>query len=241
MDATTLVMLAVALLIGLAKGGFGALGPLVVPLLATQMPVSDAIGLALPLLIVGDWPAVRFYWRKWDGRHIRLLLPGALPGIVLGLLLLTALSDDALRRTLGVFTLLIAAYKVASDMLTSVRYTHHDWHGRAAGAASGFASALANAGGPPITSYLLLQSLTPTVFVATNAIFFAVVNLLKLPFFLGSGVLDLDLLARYVWVVPLIPLGVWVGRGLITRINRRVFEALVLIGLLWTGFSYLLG
>lgn len=217
------------------------MGALVVPFIATRMPVSDAIGLALPLLIVGDWCAMPIYWKQWDSRHVRLLLPVAVVGVALGLLLLTSLSDDALRKVLGIFTLAIAAYKIASDRLKSLSYTHRDWHGWLAGGSSAFASALANAGAPPITAYLLLQRLTPTVYVATNMIFFAAVNLMKLPFFVSINVLKPGLLLKYGWVAVLIPLGVLCGRWLIQRINRQLFEWLMLGGLLWAGVSLLLG
>jgi uncharacterized membrane protein YfcA len=237
----TLAIMLVALILGLAKGGFGGIGALLVPLLSTVMPVSEAVGLMLPLLMVGDAFALRAYWRQWDARHLRLLLPGAVIGIVIGLLLLTSLSDDALRRILGTFTLVIAVYKVASDALKKVEYAPHNWHGALAGSVSGFSSALANAGGPPITAYLLLQKLQPTVFVGTNVLFFAIVNALKLPAFLAAEVTDVHRLSEIVWVVPLIPLGVWLGRHLIDRINRRLFEALMLLSLLWAGFSLLLG
>jgi uncharacterized membrane protein YfcA len=237
----TLVIIIVALLVGLAKGGFGPVGGLIVPVLSTQMPVSDAVGLALPLLIVGDWFAMRAYWRKWDTRHIKLLLPGAVVGIVFGLALLTSLSDDTLRRVLGVFTLIVAAYKLASDSLANLAYTPRDWHGTLAGSTAGFASALANAGDPPITSYLLLQRLAPMTFVATNVLFFATVNLLKLPAFLVARVLDVHELIAIAWVLPLIPVGVGIGRYLINRISPKLFEWLMFGGLVWAGLMLLLG
>lgn len=235
------ILIAVALLVGLAKGGFGPMGALIVPLLSTQMPVSTAVGVVLPLLILGDWFAMRAYWRQWDTRLVKLLLPGAVVGIALGLTLLTSLSDDALRRLLGVFTLVVAAYKLASDSITRVTYQPHNWHGTVAGSASGFASALANAGGPPITAYLLLQKLPPATFVATNVLFFAIVNLIKLPAFVAADVIDAHKLLRIAWVLPLIPLGVWIGRKLVARINRTLFEWLMLAGLVWAGLSLLLG
>lgn len=236
-----LVIALAALIVGLAKGGLGPLGALLAPLLASVMPVAEAVGITLPLLIVGDWFALRAYWKTWDMRLVRLLLPGAIVGIILGLTLLTSLSDDALRRVLGVFTLLIAAYKVASETIKRLEYRPHDWHGMVAGSTAGFASALANAGGPPITSYLLLQKLEPAVFVGTSTLFFAIVNLLKLPAFLGAGVIDLPRLAGVLWALALIPVGVWIGRGVITRMNRRVFEWLIFVSLLWAGGALLLG
>lgn len=230
-----------ALLIGLSKGGLaGALGGLVVPLLSTVMPVSQAVGLTLPLLMIGDVFALRAFWRQWDGRLLRLLLPAAVAGILAGVALLTRLPDVTLRRILGLFTLVAVAYKLSSDRLRALHYTPQPWHGALAGGLSGFASALANAGGPPITIYLLLQRLTPLAFLGTNALFFAIVNMIKLPFFLGASVIDADQLLGAIWVLPLIPAGIWLSKQLMTRINRQAFEWLMLVLLTYSGFSLLL-
>jgi uncharacterized membrane protein YfcA len=173
----SITILIAAIFVGVVKGGLGPVpGALIVPLLSTTMPVSDAVGITLPLLIVGDWIALPIYWRTWDSRALRLLLPGAVIGVIMGIVLLTSLPDDTLRRVLGVFTLIVAAYKLASDSLSAMSYTPRGWHGVLAGWGSGFGSALANAGAPPITAYLLLRRVTPTTLSAQPA-FFLVVNL----------------------------------------------------------------
>lgn len=236
----TLVAIA-ALLVGFVKGGFGPLGALIVPLLTIVMPTSQAVGLVLPMLLVGDAFAVRAYWREWDMRYLRLTLPSALVGIALALLLLNTLSDDALRRLLGIFTLSVAAYKLASDRLKQVTYTPRDWHGSLAGSMSGFASALANAGGPPMTAYLLLQKLAPVTFVGTSTLFFVILNVIKLPPFLIFGVLKVSKLLSVIYVLPLIPVGVWLGRQLINRINWGLFDALMTLGLISAGVLLLAG
>jgi len=231
-----------ALMVGLAKGGLGGvIGAMIVPLLSTTMPVPHAAGIVLPLLIVGDWFALRVYWRQWDMKYLRLMLPGGVTGIALGLLLLTSLPDEALRHLLGVMILIVVSYKLASDSLAALAYTPHAWHGVLAGGLSGFASALANAGGPPCTAYLLLQKMPPLAFLGTQTLFFAVVNLLKLPGFLTANVIDLPLLASVLWVLPIIPVGVWLGKQLLTRLNPKVFERVMLALLTYAGLSLLLG
>lgn len=236
------VILAIAaVLVGLAKGGLGPMGALIVPMVSSMMPVGMATGLILPFLMVGDMFALRSYWRKWDMKHVRLLIPAAVIGIALGAWLLTTLPDDILRRVLGIFTLIIAVYKLVNDMVSSLEYTPRPWHGYLAGAGSGFASALANAGGPPITAYLLLQKLSPTAFVGTNVLFFAIVNAIKLPIFITAGVLDVQRFISYLWMVLLIPVGVFVGHWIIARISQRVFDTLMLLFLFYTGFYMLLG
>lgn len=240
---TNLTLLLAALLLGLSKGGLGGPvpGALVAPLLSSAMPVSQAVGLTLPLFMLGDAFALPVYWRKWEARHIRLMLPAAVVGIVMGILLLATLPDLVLRRLLGLFSLVAVLYKLASDSLPRLAYQPRDWHGYLAGWASGFSSALANAGAPPFTAYLLLQRVTPTAFIGTSILFFALVNLVKLPGFLAAHVLDLRQLLEVAWVVPVIPLGVWLGRRALLWIDAQTFERFMLFLLFLAALSLLLG
>src|SRR5438045_2490210 len=95
-----ILVLVIALLIGLSKGGFGGPVPvsLITPLLSQMMPASQAVGLVLPLLLIGDIIALRIYWKQWDIRYVKLMLPLAIIGIIIGgaLLLLLANSNQDL-------------------------------------------------------------------------------------------------------------------------------------------------
>ena len=236
----TLVLILAALAVGLIKGGLGPVpGALLVPLLSLTMPVSDAVALTLPMLLVGDWFALPVYWRTWDTRALRLMLPAAVIGVVLGVALLAVLPDNALRRVLGVFTLVVAGYKLGSTRLTALAYSPREWHGWLAGFGSGFGSALANVGAPPITAYLLLRGLAPVTFIGTTVAFFLVVNLLKLPMFLATDVLHTDSLLNSLWVMPLIPVGVLTGKALLKRINAARFEQMMLALLVVAGIMLL--
>jgi uncharacterized protein len=241
MDPVVAILLA-GLWIGLSKGGLGGpiAGALVLPMLSQIVPVPMAVGLILPLLLLGDVFAMWAYWRVWDVHYFRLMMPFAVVGIVLGTVLLATLPDLVLRRVLGLFTLGIVVYKLSSDSLKRVEYRPRNWHGYLAGWAAGFASALANLGGPPVTAYLLLQKLSPSVFIGTITLFFFVVNLIKLPGYLGANIIDLEQLLAIAWMLPVIPVGVWVGRMVVRRINNRLFEWSMIVVLVWAGISLLL-
>lgn len=231
-----LAIASVGILIGMAKGGFGpVLGALATPLLSRVMPVSSAAALALPLLMIGDIFALPLYWRRWDIQQIRLVMPAAVIGVFVGAYFLSALPDSILRPTLGVFTLLLVAYKWAGERLTAKEYELHNWHGYLAGAASGFGSAVANAGGPPFTAYLLLQKLNPTVFMGTTTLFFITVNLIKLPSFWVAGLMGKTSLSLILLPIPLLLLGVWAGRFFVRRVNPKVFDRWMLVLLLVAG------
>ena len=223
------VLIVVALIVGLSKGGMGAvLGVLVAPLLTMVMPPEDAISLALPLLIVGDIFGLQTFWKTWDMRYIRRLLPLAIVGIVIGTFLLKTLDSETLRHILGFFTLLFVVYKMADRRLKSLDYQPRRWHGYLAGLGSGLGSALANAGSVPFTAYMLLQDITPQVFAGTTTLFFAILNLLRVPLFLQTGLLDFNKLLSVVWALPFIPIGVYSGRWMINRINKTAFENIML-------------
>ena len=231
-----IVLIIVALIIGLSKGGMGqVLGVLVTPLLSLVMPVASAISLALPLLMIGDVFSLWFFWKTWNLRYVRLLLPLAILGILAGTYLLKTLNNTTLKHILGFFTLLFVIYKIADYRLKALDYYPRDWHGYFAGGVTGLGSALANAGSVPFTAYMLLQDVSPQVFVGTSTLYFAIINVLKVPGFVVTGLLDLSRLLSVIWALPVIPLGVYAGRWMIKRINKTAFDWVMLVVLVITS------
>jgi uncharacterized membrane protein YfcA len=223
-----LVIALLGFLIGLAKGGFNTLGALLTPVLSLVLPVSTAVGVLLPMLIVGDAFAITMYWREWDAKLVGRMLPLGIAGALIGTYLLATLSANALRIALAIFVLLLVVYKLASDRIASLAYQPRRWHAPAVGALAGVASGMFNNGAPPFNSYLLLQKLSPRIFIATTALFFALLNLIKVPGFLYTGVLNVQLLLSLWWVFPFIPLGIWTARWLVTHVNQQTFEWIVI-------------
>ena len=223
------------LMIGFAKGGFGGLGALLTPLLALVLPVALAVGVLLPMLMVGDVFALYMYWKEWDLELVKRMLPAGIVGALAGTFLLSSMPPDGLRILLGVFVLIVVAYKFLSDRIQAIRYEPRPWHAPTAGLLAGVASGMFNSGGPAFSSYLLLQKLRARPFIATSAIFFALLNLIKVPGFLYTGVLDVPLLLSLWWVFPFIPVGIWVARMALTRVSPSVFEWIVIVLLIFSS------
>lgn len=221
----------VIFLVGVSKGGLGgAAGAAATPLMALVMPVEQVLGLMLPLLMMADVFAVASHWRRWDNRLLLLLVPASLIGITAGTALLTTISSEALRAGLAVIVILFVLYKLFEERIQrSLTYRARPWHGVLTGAVAGFTSTLAHTGGPPIVIYLLMQQVSPRVFVATSAVYFAIINWLKVPYYIYAGVLDLNQLRQVVWLLPLIPVSVLVGRWLSTRIDKQTFERVMIV------------
>jgi uncharacterized membrane protein YfcA len=224
----------VAFLIGLSKGGLGGTaGALATPLMALVLPADVVIGLILPILMLADIFAVALHWRRWNGHLIILLIPGAIVGVTIGTVFITNAPTELLRTFLGVIVLLFALYKIFEKrILRTINYEPRNWHGLLAGTITGFSSALAHTGGPPVSIYLLMQRVTPAVFIGTSALFFFILNWIKVPYYLYAGLFDFDLLRQIAWILPLVPIGVWTGRWLAYRVDRQTFENII-VGLLF--------
>ncbi len=245
MSGVFFIVVLCCFLTGLAKGGLGqALGSLVTPLLALVLPAPLAVGLTLPIFVVGDVFAVAAHWRGWDGRILLAVLPGSILGVIVGSLTLGTIPPATLQHGLGVVALLYVAYRlwdrrrakaqVDADSGPS-RLTSHLY-----GVGSAFASTVANAGGPPFTIYMLLWKRTPAVFVGTMALYFAMLNALKIPGYLASGTLTPERILLVVWALPFVPFGVWSGVMLDKRIDMVTFERLVLFLLAFSGVILIL-
>ena len=185
-------------LVGFSKAGFGgALGFLITPVMALVLPVQTVVGMMLPVLMVGDIFTLAAYWRRWDAPLVRLMLAGAIVGVAAATFLLVNTPSELLKKGLAVLAMLFVGYRLLEHRILGwLVYQPRAWHGVMAGGAGGFTSALANAGGPLITIYLLLQKIEPALYFGTSSHIFGVLNVIKVPFFLKVGLIDFQLLGR---------------------------------------------
>ena len=236
-----ILMTTIAFSVGAAKGGLGsAMGGLIVPFLSIITDdVKEAVLISLPLYIVGDWLAVRAYWKTWDKQILLLTLPFAAIGVLIGTILLRDLSSEALRFVLGIMSLVIGIYNLLRHRLQHIKYSSKNWHGFVAGLFGGIGAALASAGGPAYSAYLLLQDIPPRIFIGTSAVFFMLVNLMRVPWLWKDGLFGWDTLQQAVWFMPIVWLGVLVGQRFVNYINPLVFDRIMTIFLILAGIVLL--
>ena len=91
------------------------------------------------------------------------------------------------------------------------------------GVLSGFTGTLAHAGGPPFAVYILAQTADKTLIVATSAVFFFVVNYVKLVPYYFIDQLNAGNLTTALLFAPLAPLGVLLGVWLHRRVSAQLF------------------
>ncbi len=227
------------LMMGLAKSGFGAgFGALATPLMALAIPVPQAAAIMLPLLLVMDAFGVKALWHQRDRELLRLLLPAGMLGTLTGLLTFGLLPTHVVAGIVGALTLLFLAQRLLFPPQVDAPPPPR-WLGFSLGIASGFTSFVAHAGSPPVSAYVLPLRLQPMVFTATMAIFFAAVNLSKIIPYAWLGLIDLRNMSTALVLMPLAPVGVWIGIRLVPHIPAQLFYRLVYIGMFLTGVKLL--
>lgn len=235
------VLAAAAFLIGLAKGGFaGGLGPFVTVLVSAVIPARQAIGVLLPMLMVGDVLAFWVHRRDWSRPAVTAMLPAGVLGVVFASVFLGAASDRLVELVLAVLSIAFVAYRLLRPRLSVGE--EHAGRGMAAlaGGVSGVTSTVAHAGGPPVSIYLLAARTPPVTFAATAAVYFFAVNWLKVPGYAVAGLLDLSIARTLPLALLLVP-GTLVGRWLVERIRQEAFERIVLVLLTLGAVNLLIG
>jgi uncharacterized membrane protein YfcA len=87
---------------------------------------------------------------------------------------------------------------------------------------------MANAAGPLVALYFVAVGLPKFEVVGTLAWFFFIINLFKVPFSAGIGVIHGSSLLFDAMLVPAVFIGLFAGRWLIHRVPQRTFDALML-------------
>lgn len=97
------------------------------------------------------------------------------------------------------------------------------------GVLGGFTTMVANAAGPVMSLYFYAMRMPVLTFLGTSAWFFAIVNVIKLPFSAGLGLITRDTLVMDLMLVPLVLIGAYCGAKIARRIPQGVFEKLILV------------
>lgn len=226
------------LLIGLAKGGFSGLGALGTPLMALGMadPVKAA-AILLPILIAQDAVAVAAFRKSWDGSIISAMLPGAVLGIGLGWFLAARISSDAVMAALGAISISFGAYRLWLDRggRVAASSTSPPWVGSLFGLATGFTSQIAHAGGPPFQMWVMPKRLPRDLFIGTSAIFFAIINLIKVPAYVALGQFTRENMLAAAMLLPFALLASLAGVKLVKRVSPERFYKIVYLLMIVAG------
>jgi uncharacterized membrane protein YfcA len=233
-------------LVGLAKTAINGVGSVAVVIFAAVLPARESTGAILPLLLCGDVLAVAWYRRHADWATMWRLVPGVLPGLLLGVWFLSVADDQVMRRTIAVILLVMCALQLwqrshraaitagtpgqlLGQLPGQLPGQSHTVTTLGTGVAAGFATMTANAAGPITTVYLIRSGLPMLRMIGTGAWFYLAVNLAKVPFSAGLGLITAQSLVRDALLLPALLVGAGLGVVLVGRLQQHQFEVVALV------------
>lgn len=223
----------------MAKGGFGGgIAVVSVPLMSLAVSPVQAASILLPILVVMDAVALWSFRGQWDKANLKIILPGAMLGIVIGSIGFRYLSEDMIRILIG-FIAVAFCLNYWFKPVTQTQRGPDRLRGSIWGAVAGFTSFGIHAGGPPINIYLLPQRLEKTLLMGTIAIFFAVVNIVKLIPYSLQGSFDHTNLLTAAILMPVAPVGVRLGYYLLHKVSEQLIYRICYFFLFVVGVKLL--
>ncbi|MFD4526131.1 sulfite exporter TauE/SafE family protein [Streptomyces sp. NPDC058470] len=238
---------AAALLVGFSKTAVSGANTVSLAIFAAVLPARASTGVLLPILIVGDVLAVLTYRRHAHWPTLWRLFPAVAAGVVLGTLFLVWADDGVVRTSIGAILLMMAAVTLwrrraakKDEEPDSVATRSGRVKARSYGVLGGFTTMVANAGGPVMSMYLLSAGFRKLGFLGTSAFFFLIVNVSKVPFSVGLGLIDGNSLLLDAALAAFVLPGAVLGKWAVHRINQRLFERLVIAATVLGGAQLLL-
>ncbi|MEU9185763.1 sulfite exporter TauE/SafE family protein [Streptomyces sp. NPDC048484] len=238
---------AAALLVGFSKTAVSGANTVSLAIFAAVLPARASTGVLLPILIVGDVLAVLTYRRHAHWPTLWKLFPAVAAGVVVGTVFLMWAGDEMVRTSIGAILLLMAGVTVwrrrkaeTAEEPDSVATRTGRIKARSYGVLGGFTTMVANAGGPVMSMYLLSAGFRKLGFLGTSAFFFLIVNVSKVPFSVGLGLIDGHSLLLDAALAAFVLPGALIGKWAVDRINQRLFERLVIAATVVGGAQLLL-
>lgn len=228
--------------VALAKAGFGGMiASLAMPLVAAFSDITTAISVLLPTYIVMD---IILAWIYRKNVPYGLLWPMAASGIVgvfLAALVFRSIDTSYLAIFLGVMSFVIGVkffvvrMRRNAEPAASLDPSVRNWP-RLIGlnGATGFTSFFLM-GEAPIQMFLLPFRLAPQVYVALLIWFFFLVNIVKVPIAFGIGLVTIDSLWISALLLPIMPVGMFIGKHINQRIPKDPFYVVIHVLLVVLG------
>lgn len=226
---------------GLLKGVVGMGLPLVaIPIVATAMPVAQAIPLMLAPGYVMNLIQVR---QTWHARTSILpwwpALAGIIIGVAVGVQIATSSPEDLVRGVLGVLVVVFVLMGFARIELPT-RFANNRLVGFLMGGLTGLSGGLTGGFGATLAMYLLACRLEKDRFVWLIGVMMFIGVIVLTASLVASGSFKVDQLAATVAVLIPSWIGLTAGGYVRKKVSQRVFRSTAMIALLIMGVSLII-
>ena len=196
-------------------------------------PIAVLISITIAaIVVVQDWKHIHVFSAGW-------LVLSTVFGIPLGLLLLTSGNQHAVKATLGMIILAFSTYSLIGRRMTGstpleLKADSRTWL-VACGFVAGVLGGAYGMNGPPLVIYGAMRRWSAQHFRATLQGYFLPASIISMAGYWLSGLWTYAVTRYYLLSLPVILLGVFLGRRLNHRMRGEVFFKYIYLGLAGIG------
>jgi hypothetical protein len=232
---TVVIVTALAASILAAVAGFGG-AVIMLPVLVWAVGIQDAIPILTIAQLIGNLSRVVFNRRALKWPVIWRFSLGAVPAAVIGGIIFATAPATALVRLLGVFLVIMVAYR------------HTRWGKNARltlrgfiplGAVSGILSAVLGTVGPFAAPFFLSFGLIKGAYIGTEAMTAVVMHVTKLGVYGSYALIGLRSLLIGIAIGAVMILGTFLGKRLLNKVPEHVFPYIIEGTMLIAGIIFL--
>ena len=223
------ILAVTALCIGMSKTGIQGVMLLIVPHMALAFGAKASTGVILPMLCMADVIAVAYYKRIADWKVVTRLLPTAILGFFVAILVDKQVPTDKFRALMGWTLALALSVMLWSEIFGKEnKWMKKWWYSAIFGLLGGFTTMIGNAAGPVMSVYLLSMRKEKREYIGINAWFFLVVNLLKVPLqvFVWDNI-TWQSFTLNLMMLPVIGIGAIIGIRLVRILPEKAFRRFI--------------
>ncbi|MGA2355623.1 MAG: sulfite exporter TauE/SafE family protein [Terriglobales bacterium] len=234
-EINTLGVLLILFIATLIRSAFGFGEALVaVPLLAFFIPLSVAAPLVVLVSITIASIVVIQDWKKIHLRSTAWLVLSTLPGIPLGVLLLTSSHQRTVKAALGVIIILFSTYSLVGRAPLELRRDSRGWL-LACGFCAGVLGGAYGMNGPPLAIYGAMRRWSAQHFRATLQGYFLPASIIGMGAYWLAGLWVHAVTHYYLVSLPVTLAAVFLGRVINHRLRGDSFLKYIYLGLAGIG------
>jgi len=239
LDPKTVPVLLVIFFATFIRSAFGFGEALVaVPLLALWLPINVAAPLAVLVSITIAAVIVVQDWKKIHGRSTVWLLTATLPGIPLGIMMLTSLHQQTVKAVLGTLIVAFSGYFLLVKQPPELHHDSRPWL-LGCGFLAGVLGGAYGMNGPPLVIYGAMRRWSAPQFRATLQGYFLPASLLGMVGYLAAGLWVPAVTHYYLLSLPVVLPAIFLGRAVNQKLAGEIFLKLVYCGLMGVGLLLL--
>ncbi len=195
-----------------------------IPILLLVLSFQESIALMSIFLLLFSTITIYKYWRQIDKKIVLELGIGSAIGLILGVYLLKFGNPLLVKKGFGIF---ILAY-IINRYIKKKKVKAFEKLGLLFGFVGGIISGLYNSGGPALITYITNKLDRGAIIRATLIGSLGIVNFIRVPALIVSGILTADIFFKSVIVLPFFFLSIYLGHKSYKKIPEKRLEHFII-------------